>query len=694
MIDLKEWIDRNANRPLAFAIGTVLCLQLGYLAYLAHNEYSAQLRAIDRVVETASLGIQQDNRPLIEATLITGLRNADAATVALCRGAQAELLYPPSAQNPCRAMDERLLRWVVRRKSVGPGQHDFVFVINRWGTFAPLVVMLGITTVLSLAIIFILVRARGRFAAEILDPLRQGLNAGEPLEISELEELRRKNQEHIALSRHRAVADALFDFSAQVAHDIRSPLSVLEAVSSDAAQWEEKRAMLRGAIARLRGIADSVLSRYRMSETGKEALLSEEGVLEKAEPASVQLLSSLIGPVVSEKPVEFGPAVDIGVEYDADSYGLFASVQPVEFARALSNIINNAAEALGKDSGRIRVNLSSTGGDVVVRVTDNGKGIPPEVLAKLGQPGASYGKEGGHGRGLHHARSRAEAWGGRLEIESSVSQGTTVALCVPRADAPEWFASEITPLAKAAVVVLDDDTDIHDIWRRRFDGAGAAARSVRVCGFSAPNDLREWVKQNTVEAKRATYLLDYELGALPETGLDVASELGLQRQAILVTGRHDDDKMMAACHELGILLLPKELAALVPIRIRDSDSPLKVMPLRFDAVLIDDDPLTRMIWRNAAAEFGKRFRAYSSPEGFKRDCAEIDFRTPLYIDAKLADGMDGAKESLSIHELGYRELYLTTGHPAAAFAGLKHLRGVVGKEPPWSDTAVAPTSPA
>jgi hypothetical protein len=167
MTDLKEWIDRNANRPLALVTGTVLCLQLGYLGYLAHNAYSAQLRAIDRVVETASLGIQQDNRPLIEATMLTGLRNVDAATVALCRGAAAELAYPPSALDPCRATTGGIFRWTVRRKAVGPGQHDFVFVINGWNTFAPLAVIFGITTILSVAILFIVIRARRRFAAEI-----------------------------------------------------------------------------------------------------------------------------------------------------------------------------------------------------------------------------------------------------------------------------------------------------------------------------------------------------------------------------------------------------------------------------------------------------------------------------------------------------------------------------------------------
>lgn len=690
MIDLKQWVDRNANRPLAYAIGTVLCLQVGYLAYLAHDEYAARLRRIERVVESASLGIQQDNRPLIESTLITGLRNSDAATVALCREGEVNLLYPPSNTNPCRTTRGGLLHWTIRRKAIGLDAYEFVFVIDRLAAFGPLAILLAIAAALSMTVVLILLRARKRFTVEILDPLRQGLTADEPLGISELDELRRNNQEHIALSRRQAVTDALFDFSAQVAHDMRSPLAVLEAVSNDAAQWEQKRSMLRGAIGRLRGIADSVLNRYRTTAGGRETPPDAMNALEDTEPASVQLISTLIGPIVSEKPIEFGPAIEIGFEYDADSYGLFARVQPVEFSRVLSNLINNAAEALGSRPGRIRVTLTSTDGHVVVRVKDNGKGIPPEVLAKLGQLGVSHGKKDGHGRGLHHARSCAETWGGRLEIESPGSQGATVTLFIPQADAPDWFALEIAPLAKAAVVVLDDDPAVHDLWRMRFEETNAAAQGIRLCDFFTPVDLHKWVEHNPAEAQNATYLLDYELGDCKETGLDLASKLGLQRRAILVTGRHDDGNVMADCRKLRMRLLPKDLTALIPIRIQTADSPTATQRLRYDAILIDDDPLTRMIWQNAASDLGKRFRAFSSLEAFMRESARIDLKSPLYVDAKLDDGVNGAEESCRIHALGFEEIYLATGHPPEAFSDYKHLRGVVGKEPPWNGAPVLP----
>ncbi len=45
--------------------------------------------------------------------------------------------------------------------------------------------------------------------------------------------------------------------------------------------------------------------------------------------------------------------------------------------------------------------------------------------------------------------------------------------------------------------------------------------------------------------------------------------------------------------------------------------------------------------------------------------------------------LDSVEESRRVHELGFGEVYLATGHAPGRFAKLKHLRGVIGKEPPW-----------
>lgn len=465
-----------------------------------------------------------------------------------------------------------------------------------------------------------------------------------------------------------ALAKALSEAAAQVAHDIRSPLTALEVAAADADRLpEEKRALIRMAVGRIRGIADSLLDRNRAAGAGSAA-----------EGPSTQSLAILLHSIIAEKRLQFRPTPSVGVdaEFDATSYAALASVQPVEFKRLVSNLVNNAAESLADGAGTVSVGLSARDGSAVVRVRDDGKGIPPEVLSRLGRRGETHGKAGGSGLGLHHARACAESWGGRLDIASEPGKGTAVTLTLPLAAAPDWFVPELALTPGRAVVILDDDESIHQVWRGRLKALNAAERGVDVVHASAPRDLRGWVRSNAAKAREALYLLDQELSGHAETGLSLAEELGIGDRAVLVTSRHEDAAILAGCLKLGTRMIPKELASLAPMRIAPGGPR--------DAVLIDDDPLARMTWTLAASRAGSRLSAFSTLAEFLAAAPGIDRLTPVYIDAELGDGVDGARESLRIRDLGFGTVYLATGHPASAFSGLAHLAGVVGKEPPWA----------
>lgn len=104
---------------------------------------------------------------------------------------------------------------------------------------------------------------------------------------------------------------------------------------------------------------------------------------------------------------------------------------------------------------------------------------------------------------------------------------------------------------------------------------------------------------------------------------------------------------------------------------------------RWDAVLIDDDALVRATWRMTAQRAGKKIRLFAAAAEFHAAADGIDPETPVYVDAELGDGVKGEVESERIRGLGFRSVYLATGHPPEKYAGLGHLSGVVGKEPPW-----------
>ena len=111
----------------------------------------------------------------------------------------------------------------------------------------------------------------------------------------------------------------------------------------------------------------------------------------------------------------------------------------MELELVLINLLNNAVDALtqAKIVGpRIRVSLLRESDTALLRVEDNGPGVPPERLAKLGKPVLSDKPEG-LGFGLAIAASLAEAHGGRLRFEAGNPSGLAVTLSVPLDRTPD-----------------------------------------------------------------------------------------------------------------------------------------------------------------------------------------------------------------------------------------------------------------
>ncbi len=254
---------------------------------------------------------------------------------------------------------------------------------------------------------------------------------------------RRKIVREYALSLKAEINESRANLAAQVAHDIRSPLVALDAALKNTSQLPEKqRVIVRHAVNRIRDIANNLLDKNRQ-QPGPASTATAAGVI-AGEPLANHLLSSLIDPVITEKRLQFEskPGITIDLGLTKESYGLFAKIQPVEFRRMLSNLINNAVEALG-DKGAVDVRLAHEDNTIVLTISDDGKGIPPDILAKLGRKGETHGKAGGSGLGLFHARATAESWGGSLTITSALGKGTIVTIKLPSAEAPAYFVSEL-----------------------------------------------------------------------------------------------------------------------------------------------------------------------------------------------------------------------------------------------------------
>jgi signal transduction histidine kinase len=112
-------------------------------------------------------------------------------------------------------------------------------------------------------------------------------------------------------------------------------------------------------------------------------------------------------------------------------------ISPAELTQVMINLVANAAQALGRSEkmgGRVTVVAAEMKDVVRLTITDDGPGMPPEVLQKLGTPFFSM-REDGTGLGVAQCRRIVERAGGQILFESTVGQGTTVTLNIPRAEA-------------------------------------------------------------------------------------------------------------------------------------------------------------------------------------------------------------------------------------------------------------------
>ncbi|GEM_PF-776260 len=214
-------------------------------------------------------------------------------------------------------------------------------------------------------------------------------------------------------------AQVIAEISAQVYHDIKSPISALKMLNNDESiSAGERREMTQLALNRIVAIAEDIKLSGKLAEAGERG-------------AEVQIcdVGNILQNVQREKLIEWKNTAS-PVQLQVDLPRPFTAVvraSEKELARIISNIFNNAKEAAATE---IHVTAATAGAFVEVIIADNGRGIPTEILATLGSKGATFGKAGGTGLGLYHAMKQLKSWGGELKIQTS-EVGTRVELILP-----------------------------------------------------------------------------------------------------------------------------------------------------------------------------------------------------------------------------------------------------------------------
>ena len=117
------------------------------------------------------------------------------------------------------------------------------------------------------------------------------------------------------------------------------------------------------------------------------------------------------------------------------------TADPDQLHRILVNLMRNSRESIEGDAqrngvGRVIASLIAEDGANVIRLADDGPGLPERARANLFQPFAGAARRGGTGLGLAIARELAQAHGGDLVLAETGPQGSVFDIRLPNAATP------------------------------------------------------------------------------------------------------------------------------------------------------------------------------------------------------------------------------------------------------------------
>ncbi|ABS67670.1 integral membrane sensor signal transduction histidine kinase [Xanthobacter versatilis] len=243
------------------------------------------------------------------------------------------------------------------------------------------------------------------------------------------------------------------DFVSSVTHELRTPLTAIRALSElmldapdmEEAQRQEFLAIIVGESERLGRLVNQVLDMAKLESGHGEwhnADVDLRRLVRDAVTATTELARSRGAEIVFEAP-ETVPLL---------------RADPDRLTQVVLNLISNAVKFVPAEGGRVHVSLHVEGDGLVVRVKDNGPGVPEAerdtIFEKFRQGGDALTRPPGTGLGLPISRRIVDHFGGRMWLENQDGSGACFAFRLPfqpdaGAEGPRPAASEPAGKVKA-----------------------------------------------------------------------------------------------------------------------------------------------------------------------------------------------------------------------------------------------------
>jgi signal transduction histidine kinase len=108
---------------------------------------------------------------------------------------------------------------------------------------------------------------------------------------------------------------------------------------------------------------------------------------------------------------------------------------PWQLNQVFMNILNNSIQAIPEErkDGEITIYTEEENNQVVIRLKDNGVGIPEEIKARIWEPFFTTKPVGvGTGLGMSITFGIVEKHGGKIDLQSEVGKGTEFVISIPK----------------------------------------------------------------------------------------------------------------------------------------------------------------------------------------------------------------------------------------------------------------------
>jgi signal transduction histidine kinase/DNA-binding NarL/FixJ family response regulator len=399
---------------------------------------------------------------------------------------------------------------------------------------------------------------------------------------------------HAAKESAEAANRAKSAFLATISHEIRTPMNalmgLLELHSFSRLDDEQRETvgLLRDSSGSLLRLIDDILD-FSKIEAGKLDVRNEPTQLRTLVEQVVQMFAG----VASARGLALHGKVD-------DDVPEFVLGDALRLRQVLSNFLSNAVKFTDRGAIEVTVRRAPVPGQpnlLSFSVADHGIGMDAQTIARLCEPFVqgdtrTSRRYGGTGLGLAICRRLAELMGGRLEIESTPRQGSTVSILLPleevaaathkpRAGATETHADltdalpsraptvEAAAAAGELILVVDDHPTNRRLLVRQLAWLGYAAEAVA----DGTQALTQFLKRRAAGTPHSLVITDcqmpemdgYELARrirAAEAGSRAPEAGGARRVVVLAFTANTLREAADECHAAGmddVLTKPIEL---------------------------------------------------------------------------------------------------------------------------------------